>query len=163
MNPHTPKATPTLENGLPMDSRTFRGRLQGQNSIAQRVPYINEKRLERRCLKWARMTHLDIWNTSYGQKKGQESNWQFDSWPLKVRNQPNSLMCRWRATYCWKRSRQGLQLSFKPDLNRRSTREVMGPQSWGRPNFGNFETPKGGSWDKMSFGCGPCGEAQSIL
>jgi hypothetical protein len=35
-----------------------------------KVPYIIEKILERRCLKWARMTQLDIWNTSYGQKKG---------------------------------------------------------------------------------------------
>jgi len=48
------------------------------------------------------MTHLDTWNTNYGQKKGRESNWQFDSWPLKVRNRPNFLMCKWRATYCWK-------------------------------------------------------------
>jgi len=29
MNPHTPKATPTLEDGVPVDSRIFRGRLQG--------------------------------------------------------------------------------------------------------------------------------------
>jgi hypothetical protein len=48
------------------------------------------------------MTHLDIWNTSYGQKKGKESNWQFDSKPLKVGNHPNFLVCRWRATYHWK-------------------------------------------------------------
>jgi len=27
------------------------------------------------------IAHLDIWNTSYGQKKGQESNDQFNSWP----------------------------------------------------------------------------------
>jgi hypothetical protein len=39
---------------------------------------------------------LDIWNTSYGQKKGQKSNCQFDSQPLKVRNQPDFLACRWR-------------------------------------------------------------------
>jgi hypothetical protein len=36
------------------------------------VFYIIEKFLERRYLKWARIAHLDIWNTSYGQKKGQE-------------------------------------------------------------------------------------------
>ncbi len=27
---------------------------------------------------------------------------QFDSQPLKVRNRPDSLACRWRATYHWK-------------------------------------------------------------
>jgi hypothetical protein len=46
--------------------------------------------------------HLNIWNTSYGKKKGQESNWMFDSRPLKVTNRPDSLTCRWRVTYCWK-------------------------------------------------------------
>jgi hypothetical protein len=47
--------------------------------------------------KMACMTHLDIWNISYGQKKG-----QFDSRPLKVKNRPNFLAFRWRATYRWK-------------------------------------------------------------
>jgi hypothetical protein len=43
-----------------------------------------------------------IWNTSYGQKKGRESNCQFDSQPEKVGNRPDLLSCRWRATYRWK-------------------------------------------------------------
>jgi hypothetical protein len=48
------------------------------------------------------MTDLDTKNTSYGQKKGQESNWQFDSRPLKVENGPDLLACKWCATYHWK-------------------------------------------------------------
>jgi hypothetical protein len=32
-------------------------------------------------------------------KKGRESNCQFDSRPLKVRNFPNFLTCKWHATY----------------------------------------------------------------
>jgi len=63
------------------------------------VPYIIENLLERKCLKWARMTHLETSNISYGQKKGLESNWQFDSRPLKVTNHPFPA-CRWHATYC---------------------------------------------------------------
>jgi hypothetical protein len=55
-----------------------------------------------KCLKWAHIAHLDIWNTSYGQKKGQESNFQFDSRPLKVGNRPDLLSCRGRATCRWK-------------------------------------------------------------
>jgi hypothetical protein len=39
-------------------------------------------------------SHLDICNINYGRKKGQESNWQFDSRPLKVKNRPNSGTCR---------------------------------------------------------------------
>jgi hypothetical protein len=34
------------------------------------------------------MIHLDISNISYGQKKGWESNYQFDSQPLKDGNRP---------------------------------------------------------------------------
>jgi hypothetical protein len=35
-------------------------------------------------------------------KKGHESNCQFDSRPLQVRNYPNFLVCRWCVTYRWK-------------------------------------------------------------
>ncbi len=48
------------------------------------------------------MTHLDTSNTTFGQKKGRESNWQFDSRPLKVGNRLDFLVCRWHATYRWK-------------------------------------------------------------
>jgi len=76
---------------------------RGQTSMACGVLYINGKLLKRRCLKWARIAHLDIWNTSYGQKKGRESNCQFDSRPQKVRNRPlpdvrfGSATRRWKA------------------------------------------------------------------
>jgi hypothetical protein len=76
---------------------------RGQNPLSQRVLYIIENLLKRRYLKWACIAHLDIWNTSYGQKKGWESKWRFHSRPLKVRNQPNFLACRWNATYRWKK------------------------------------------------------------
>jgi hypothetical protein len=55
--------------------------------------------LKCRCLKWACMTRLIIWNTSYGKKKGWKSNWQFDSWPQKVENRPDFRACRWSATH----------------------------------------------------------------
>jgi hypothetical protein len=64
---------------------------KGQNPLEWNVPYIIEKILKFKCLKWACMTHLDTYNARYGQKKGHESNWQFDSQPLKVRNCPNFL------------------------------------------------------------------------
>jgi hypothetical protein len=87
---------------------------RGQNSMNWSVHYIIGKILECRCLKWACMTHLDISNTSYGQKKGKESNWQFDSLSLKVWNCPNFLVCRWCATYCWKALNEGY--NFASDL-----------------------------------------------
>jgi hypothetical protein len=57
------------------------------------------------------MSHLDICNSSYGQKKGRELNWQFDSRPQKVRNQPDPEV-RWGiATWRWK----VLEESYKID------------------------------------------------
>jgi hypothetical protein len=57
---------------------------------------------------------LDIWNTSYGQKKGWESNCQFDSQSLKVRNRPDFLVCRHHVTYGWKALNEGY--NFASDL-----------------------------------------------
>jgi hypothetical protein len=85
---------------------------KGQNLSPRRVIYIIGKLLKLKYLKWACMTHLDIWNTTYGQKKGRESNWQFDSRPQKVKNQPNSLMCRWRATRRWKALEEGYNFAL---------------------------------------------------
>jgi len=68
---------------------------RGQNISHWKVFYIIGKLLKCKCLKWARMIRLDIHNTSYGKKKGRESNWQFDSRPQKVRNRPNFRARRW--------------------------------------------------------------------
>jgi hypothetical protein len=118
MNTHTLKWTPMLGVGVPMDSRwtpeSSKSDCKGQNPSPWRIHYIIGNLLKRRCLKWIRMTHLDICNTTYGQKKSWESNWQFDSWPQKVENRPDSLTCRWRATCRWKTLDEGY--SFASDL-----------------------------------------------
>jgi hypothetical protein len=41
----------------------------------------------------------------------------------------------------FKSSQQGLQLCFIPHLNQRFAQKVIGLQSHGSPNLGNFETP----------------------
>jgi hypothetical protein len=97
-----PKELPLWELESWLTPECLENDCKGQNLMDWKVLYIIGKLLKRRCLKWARMTHLDIWNTSYGQKKGRESNQQFNSRPLKVRNQPNFLACRWRETHFWK-------------------------------------------------------------
>jgi hypothetical protein len=48
------------------------------------------------------MSHLDIYSPSYGQKKGRESNWQFDSRSLKVGNRPLPDVCSRIARWRWK-------------------------------------------------------------
>jgi hypothetical protein len=60
VNLHTPKATPTLGNGIPVDPKTSKNDFRGQNSMAFGVFYIIGKLLECKCLKWAHITHLDI-------------------------------------------------------------------------------------------------------
>jgi hypothetical protein len=101
--------TLTLPRQLPlgeMESRWIPKILEsdcrGQTSMSCGTLYIIGKLLKHWCLKWARIAHSNIWNTSYGQKKGRESNCQFDSRSQKVGNRPNLLSCRGRATYHWK-------------------------------------------------------------
>ncbi len=59
---------------------------KAQNTSHWDVLGVIGKVLKRRYRKWPRIGHLDICRPSYGQKKGRESNWQFDSRPLKVGN-----------------------------------------------------------------------------
>jgi hypothetical protein len=85
---------------------------RGQNSLPWGILYIIGKLLKCRCLKWARIAHLDICNTSYGQMNGRESNWQFDSRPLKVGNRPHLLGCRRHVTYRWKALGEGYNFAW---------------------------------------------------
>jgi hypothetical protein len=61
---------------------------KAQNTLHWGVLGVIGKVLKRRYRKWPRIGHLDIFSPSYGQKKGRESNWQFDFRPLKVGNRP---------------------------------------------------------------------------
>jgi hypothetical protein len=72
--------TPTFSSELPLweleswwTSEFSKSDCKGQNPLDWRVLHIIEKLLELKCLKWARMTHLDNSNIIYGQKKGRES------------------------------------------------------------------------------------------
>jgi hypothetical protein len=96
---HTPKSGKLESSGIPENAkREFRGQI----SFHLCALGVIGKVLKCRCPKWPRMSHLDICSPSYGQKKGWESNWQFDSRPLKVRNRPvPNVRCR-SATWRWK-------------------------------------------------------------
>jgi hypothetical protein len=100
---YSPKRTPEFSE------RDYRGQI----TSSWRILYIIGKLLKHRCLKWDLIAHLDICNTSYGRKKGRESNWQFDSWPLKVRNWPNFLARRQHAAYRWKDLDEGYNFALE--------------------------------------------------
>jgi hypothetical protein len=127
---------------------------KGQNPMARKNLHIIEKLLKRRCLKWARMTHLDIWNRSYGQKKGRESNWQFDSRPLKVKNRPNFLACRQHAAYRWKALDKGY--NFVLDLISIGSlhTKLWGPKIMGVPTLTISGLPLGSAETKSHLDMG---------
>jgi hypothetical protein len=136
---------------------------RGQNSSPWRVLYIIGKLLKCRCLKWACMAHLDIWNTSYGQKKGWESNWQFDSWPLKVGNRPDLLGCRQHATYRWKALDEGYNFPIDRTSIRGLLAKLWGSKVSGVPVGGISRLPRESPGKEKPFRCRPRGEAQSKI
>jgi hypothetical protein len=123
----------------------------GQNTLHWNILYIIGKLSKRRCRKWACKNDLEICSTSYVKRKGRESNWQFDSQPLKIKNQLDPGVCRWSATHRWKALDRATSL-LRPYPNQRSEQRVMTPQSGKSPNRDSFETPWE-SQDKKSFGC----------
>jgi hypothetical protein len=68
---HTPKIG-TWESFGTLETSEFNFR--GQKTSHWGVLYIIGKLAKCRCRKWAPMGHLDICSTSYGKKKGRESN-----------------------------------------------------------------------------------------
>jgi hypothetical protein len=92
---HTPKSGNLESSGTPKNSELD---CRGQNTSHRGVIFTVGKVLKCRCPKWPPMNHLDICSPSYGQKKGRESNWQFDSQSLKVGNRPDSDVSRKSAT-----------------------------------------------------------------
>jgi hypothetical protein len=136
---------------------------RGQISSPRKFHYIIGKALKCRCPKWPRMSHLNICSTSYGQKKGRESNWQFDSWSLKVRNRPDLLSCRRRATYRWKDLDKGYNFASDCIAIGGLQKKLCALKVPGVLVGGISGLPRGSPGREKPFGCRPCGESQSIL
>jgi hypothetical protein len=96
---HTPKSENLESSGTPENSEL---ELKAQTTSHWGVLSLTRKVLKCRCLKWPCIGHLEIWSPSYGQKKGRESNWQFNSQPLKVGNRPLPDVFSRSATWRWK-------------------------------------------------------------
>jgi hypothetical protein len=117
------------------------GFLKTKNAIAGiKTPFALRCSLYRwKGLEVPRMSHLDIYSTSYGRKKGPESNSQFDSRPLKVRNRPDPGVCGWTMTHYWEALKENYKFSsdlvpiggwseklWTPKVPRVQTRTVLG-------------------------------------
>jgi hypothetical protein len=157
INPHTPKGTPTLGVGVPMDSRIFRVRLQGSKPIDLKSSLYHWKVIKTKMFKMCSHCPFGhpkhkLWSKERLEVKlPTTKSWESTRFPCVQAACDISLKIFW----------QGLQLFFILHCNRRSARKVMGPQSCGSPRCGNFEEWE--SRDKMPFGCGPRGEVQTIL
>jgi hypothetical protein len=101
---HTPKVRDLESSGTPECLEFDR---KGQNTLPWGVIGVIGKVLKCRCPKWPHIGHLNIFSPSYGQKKGWESNWQFDSRPLKVENRPSLDVFWGNATQRWKAVEEG--------------------------------------------------------
>jgi hypothetical protein len=150
--------TSTLLSELPLwelesqlTSEFSKSNCRSQNQLDWNIVYIIRKLLERRCLKWARMTHLDTQNTSYGWKKGWKSNWQFDFWSLKVWNRPNFLTCRWLATYRWKAFDKDYNFATNIISIRGLHTQLWAPKVMRVPTLGILRLPLGSPGTKCNL------------
>jgi hypothetical protein len=132
MKTHTPEMRTWESTGTP---KTSENDFRGQNTSHWGVLYIIGKLLKFRYLKWARMTHLDIFNTSYGKKKGRESNSA-----TRSRESTRLLCVQVECNTPLESSQRKLKLCFRPHPNLRSKQKVIVPQSGESPNLGNFGT-----------------------
>jgi len=137
-----------------------------QNTSNWGVLGVIGKVLKRRYRKWPRIGHLDICRPSYGQKKGRESNCQFDSRPLKGGNRYLPDLRMESAMHRWKELDEGYNFGSDLVAIRSRSREIWAPKVPGlhlgqfRDNFG---TPTWESREFVPFGCSPRNVAQSIL
>jgi len=152
--------------GVLRDSRMFRVDSKAQNTSHWGVLGVIGKIFKRRYRKWSRIGHLDICRPSYGQKKGRESNWQFDSWPLKVGNRPLHDLRIESATWRWKDLDEGYNFGLDLVAIRLGSWELWAPKVLGlQPGQfrDNFRTPTWESREKEPFGCSLSGASQRIL
>jgi hypothetical protein len=155
---HIPKSGNLESSGTPENSEL---QLKGQNTSHWDVLGVIGKVLKCRCLNWPRIGHLDICSPSYGQKKGRESNWQFDSRPLKVG------IDLFPTSAAEVRHGVGKLSTRATTLIQTSSRSELGARSYGSPKSreskpgqfrDSFGTPPWESWEKKPFGCSLCAE-----
>jgi hypothetical protein len=153
--------TSTLPSELPLwelksqwTSKSLERNFRGKNALDWNVPYIIGKLLERKRLKWVCMTHLDTSNASYGQKKGQESNWQLFP-TTKSQESPRFLCAKVACNIPSKSSPKGLKLCFKIHLNLRSTHKIHTPKVADVPTLGISGLPLGSPGTKCHLGASP--------
>jgi hypothetical protein len=125
---------------------------KAQNTSHWGVLGVIGKVLKRRYRKCPCIGHSDIYSPSYGQKKGRESNWQFDSRPLKVWNRPLPDVSLKSSTW------RGKLSTRTTTLIQDSSQSKLVARNYGRSKFresnrDSFGTPFRESQQNVPFGC----------
>jgi hypothetical protein len=163
VKPNTWKKWDLESSGTPECSELNR---KGKNTLHCSVLGVIGKVLKCRYQKCPRILHLDICSPSYGQKKGRESNWQFDSRPLKVENRPAPDVRFESVIRRWKDLDEGYNFGLDLVAIRGQGEElwpVKFPGVQNRDTWLDFGTPTWEFREKVLFGCGCGGASQSIL
>jgi hypothetical protein len=149
----TPKWTPKF----------FRAWLQGSKPIAFKSSLYHWKAIKIHMSKMG--SHCPFGHLKH-KLWAKEKSWiKLTIWLPTTKSRESTLfpsvqaMCNISLESSW----QGLQLFFGPHCNRRFAHQVMRPQNYKSPNYGNFGTHTWESRDKNPFECGPRGEVQNIL
>jgi hypothetical protein len=125
VKPNTSKVGDLESSGTP---ECLEFNKKAQNTSHWGVLGVIGKVLKSRYRKWPWIGHLDICIPSCGQKKGRESNSQFDSRPLKVGNRPLPDIRFDSATRRWKDLDEGYNFGSDVVAIRLWTRELWAPK-----------------------------------
>jgi hypothetical protein len=90
-------------------------------------------------------------------KEGPKSIWQFDSWPLKVRNRHDLVACRWRATHRWKALDKGYNSASDLIVIRGLHAKLWGPKVARVPTLAISGLPLGSLGTKSHLDVGLLG------
>jgi hypothetical protein len=140
MNPHAPKGAPTLGVRVPVDSRIFKEQLQGYKPNGLRSSLYHEKSLGTCMSKMGSHDPFGHFKHKLWPKEGQKVKLPIRLPTTKTQESPRFPCVQVACDILLESSRQGLQIFFRPYLNRRSTCKVMGPQSCESPSCENFRT-----------------------
>jgi hypothetical protein len=153
MNPHTPKWSPTLGVGVPMDFQILKG-----------STFIGLKKF---LITLESSWNIDVWN-------GFTIPFEYLKHKLWLKVGPRVKLPIWLLTIKtwelpWNKcvqvtydillesSQQKLQLCFRPHFNERSSQKLWASKVVKIPISSISRLPTWESWDKMTFGCKPCG------
>jgi len=130
-NLHTPKWTPMLGIGVPVDSRMFREWLQGSKPNGLRSYLYHWKVIETYMSKMGSHDPFRQLKHKLWPKEG--SGVKSAVWlpTIKSRESPQFPCVQVACNIPLESSWQGLQICFRPHLNRRFAYKVIGPpKSW---------------------------------